>query len=385
MITLAQGQAVSPTSPALVFIAQNVGQIVPCTSVSYRILDVSSPEKAAAPVQVFPDSGLQAVDLVNDAVQNDPLGQVGVFAARWTVPSDASVGRYLIEWTYQMTSPLNDGTYTITTDQPSPAGTFQKAFEVVKAAGIAWQMGALESYALICDVREALGWTRESVSDVRLGHLIAMASRWIERITQRTFAPRYKIARHGGNSSRKLLLGEPIIAISSVGIDTEPTQQGDLCVELDLLRVYNRHLSEGTIAPDDRENPKLEFVHSDDLYGIRFIPFRGISLRSLAWPVGVQNIHVRGFFGYTDPDGSPWGETPRLIQHVVSLIVARELPKIGTDAREDAQWRWRINDQKSGETEIKMVDPRKWGEFFGDPEIDSILTSFVRPPALAST
>lgn len=396
MITLSRGQAMSPSAPALVFLSQTVGQARPASALSFRILDMTTAAKEANPVQIYPGSGLQPIDLTTDyiTVNGYPLDRMakcsGYYGATWTVPSDAPIGKYAIEWTYTLTNPQSLTMAYFNSEQP-PTGVVQKVFEVVSGVGVQTTMalGAFSSpqarYSLICDARAALGCDTSSVSDVALARVIRLASSMVERVTGRYFEPRYTSLRYGGNSSRKLLLGHPIINISSVGIDTEPTQSGDLVVELDLIRIYNRHLADGLFDPDDRDNPKIEFVHSDDLYGIRFVPFRGISLRSLAWPIGVQNIHVRGFFGFTDADGSPWGETPELIQHVTRLICAREVHKLGTDEREDAQWRWRTTEQKTAEATIKMVDPRKWGEWFGDPEIDSILASFVRPPQLGST
>lgn len=361
-------QIMSPTSPGLIFISQNQGQCPPAGSLSYRILDESFNVVV----------GVTDVDLVDDLVALDPNAPTaGIYAVRWTVPSSA-MGRYYVEWTYVLTNPSSSVMTSIFTESP-PAGTFTQPFEVAKIAPTQQPM-----YSFLEDARDALGCTKEDVSDRRLQSLIIGASQSIERITGRVFGPSFSNRRFGGNSARKLQVGDPIITVTSIGIDTQPTMQGDLVIELDLVRVYNRHLSQNMRNPDDRENPMIEFVHSDDLYGIRFIPFRGISLRSLAWPIGVQNIHVRGFWGYTDPDGSPYGVTPEAIQHVTRLIVAREIPKLGSDAREDAQWRWRVTEQKSRDVSVTMVAPRKWGEMYGDPEIDSILTSYTRPPSLGS-
>jgi hypothetical protein len=374
VIVLIRGQAVDPGHPAgMLFIGQNQGQIVPAASLAFRIL-------APDGTQYFPGSGTQTVDLTNDVVVTDPNGAAGVYVARWTVPSMAPVGRYAIEWTYELTTPAS-ATFTSVQTEPSPSGVALQFFDII-ATGV---IPPIPLYALPSDVREDLGCTPENVSDARLLKIIGLAGLMVERMTGRVFEPRAKFVRLGGNSSRHLQLGEPIVAVSSVGIDTQPTQNGDLVIDLDLIRIYNRHLSQGLIQPDDRNDPQLEFVHSDDLYGVRFIPFRGISLRSLAWPVGVQNVHVRGFFGYTEPDGTPWGATPLLLQHAIKLIVARELPKIGSkDAREDAQWRWRVTTDKAKDIEVDLVAPRKWGEFFGDPELDSILISFIRPPSFGS-
>ena len=397
MISLVPGQVSNPETPALVFISQVVGQAVPAFSLSFRILDIHTPDLEANPGVLF---GPHTVDLVNDIVEaNTSNGFVpgidqmnptaGFYAADWMVPSDLPLGKYMIEWTYLLTNPTSQSLSFSNSENP-PSGVFRKVFEVVAAGSLQTNLSLTAynspqaQYSLVTDLRTFLDCDTKDFSDIALKRTIIKASALIERVTGRYFEPRFTTQRLGGNSSRKLELGPAIVSVSSVGIDTEPTQSGDLVVELDLLRIYNRHLAQGMIDPDDRDNPLLEFVHSDDLYGIRFIPFRGISLRSLAWPIGVQNIHVRGFFGFTDPDGSPWGETPEPIQHVCRLICAREVGKPGTDKREDAQWRWRVKSEKTREVEIQMVEPRKWGEYFGDPEIDSILSSYLRPPRIGA-
>lgn len=367
------------------FVGQNQGQVVPATALAFRILDLTSEEnEQAGGAQVFPAVAgtFQAVDLVNDVVVFDANAQngAGAYCARWQVPANAQIGKYAIEWQYTLVQPVST-VFTSTTSEPPPSGTTRKFFEVLATA----TTFPGPQYALVTDVRNSIGCTKEKVTDLRLMRIIKLASAMIERITGRYFDMRPQVLRYGGRSARILQVGQPIIGLTSVGIDTQPTQQGDLVVDLAMLRIYNRHLSQGMTLPDDRENPKLEFVHSDDLYGIRFVPFRGISLRSLAWPIGVQNVHVRGYFGYTDPDGSPWGETPLLIQHAISLICARELPKLGDrDDREDAQQRWRVTADQAKEIRVELADPRRWGEWFGDPEIDSILASFIRPPELGS-
>ncbi len=376
MIALTPGQVVDPSHAALFFVTNTTGYALPAFSLSYSILD---PGGTAVVSNVV-------VDLVNDIMtdaQGNPLDLMaplaGYYAARWTVPSNATLGKWSIVWTYVFTTPTSD-TLTATSSEAPPSGTCTKYFEVLATAPPPFA----RRYAFVTDLREELG-CGEDVSDARLYRLSVLASAMIDRITGRFFTPAYGTKRMAGASARSLLFGDVIIAISSLGIDTEPTQQGDLVVELDLFRVYNRHLSQGMLDPDDRENPKLEFVHSDDLYGIRFIPFRGISLRSLAFPIGVQNIHARGFFGFTDPDGSPWGETPAMLQHACKLIVARELPKMSEhDARTDAQQRWRVIMEKTRDIQNQLADPRKWGGWFGDPELDMLLASYVRPPRLGS-
>jgi hypothetical protein len=186
------------------------------------------------------------------------------------------------------------------------------------------------------------------------------------------------------------LLGDPVIMVDSIALDTDPDQLGDLTVEPSNYRVFSRHLSQGLLNPDDRENPKIEFVHARDLYGIaspvRFRPAASFSLLSGAFPSGVQNTEIVGSFGYTEPvaGGPPWGVTPLLIQHAAKLLAFREVRTLSNvDCRQDSRERWRIVEEKTRDQSYKLAQPRQFGsQITGDAEIDSLLTMFTRPPDL---
>jgi len=239
-------------------------------------------------------------------------------------------------------------------------------------------------YASVSDLRDE-GVTENEANDAWLQQRIALASRYIERVTGRFFEARAQTLKVDGTGKRTLLLGQPIISIDRVAIDAGPFRPGDLAVEPSLYRVYNRHLTQGLLLPDDRENPKLEFFHGDDLAGVRFEPVRGLTLCSLVWPVGQQNVTVQGTFGYTEPDGSPTGRTPELIRHVAKLLVMRELPRLSDrDRREDAAKRWRIASETTRDQSYSLQALALQGEFTGDPEVDGILGGFMRPPALGA-
>lgn len=238
-------------------------------------------------------------------------------------------------------------------------------------------------YASVDDLR-AEGVTDAVATDARLGALIGLASRYIERVTGRFFEPRGLTLTVDGSGGRTLRLGQPILRVDGVFIESSPFAPADLPVDPSVYRVYNRHLTQGLLLPDDRDDPKLEFVHGGDLLGVRFEP-PGLSLSSLVWPRGQQNITVRGLFGYTEPDGTPSGRTPELIRHVTKLLVLRELaPLADVDRREDAQRRWRITSERTRDQAYTLEALRLTGAFTGDPEIDNVLVAFVRPPDLGA-
>ena len=179
------------------------------------------------------------------------------------------------------------------------------------------------------------------------------------------------------------MFGEPIIAIEHVGLDTSPDHRGDLEVEPSLYRVFNRHLRGMVTPPDDRDNPKLEFLHGDDLFGAgSVIGNSTYRLSNLVWSTGVQNCDVLGVFGFTDPDGSPWGEIPGLIRHAAKMLVMREMCLFwDVDCREDWKLRWRMTSVRTRDQSLTLANPRSWSTgLTGDPELDGILGRYLRPP-----
>lgn len=238
-------------------------------------------------------------------------------------------------------------------------------------------------YATVADFR-AEGVTPAAASDARLEALIGLATEYIERVTGRFFEARQQTLTLDGTGGRSLLLGHPIIRVDEVFIELSVFAPADVAVDVALYRVYNRHLTQGLLLPDDRDNPKLEFIHSSDLLGVS-IERPVLSLSTLIWPKGQQNVLVKGVFGYTERDGSPTGRTPLLIRHLTMLLVLRELtPLTDVAGREEASKRWRITSERTRDQSYTLEAIRATGAFTGDPEIDAPLSRFVRPPDLGA-
>lgn len=364
MASLARGQPSDCANPVLDLFTQVSGMLIDVAVLEFQIFDVSDPDKQLNPLQVYPAAvGTRApVNVATLCPAGDKLS-TGHFVARWTPPPDAAIGTYEVRWFFR----LNAG---------SPEQTFREEFEVL--ATIAGFSGS--GYASVADLR-AEGVSVADASDARLQQLIVLASRYVERITARFFDARVQELTVDGTGGRTLALGHAIIGVDSVFIDSSTFTPGDLPVDPSVYRVYNRHLTQGMLLPDDRDNPKLEFVHGSDLAGVRFESIGGLGLASLVWPRGQQNVLVRGVFGYTEPDGSPSGRTPELIRQVTKLLVMRELPLLGNvDQREDAQRRFRLTSERTRDQSYTLEALRLHGAFTGDPEIDNILVAFVRPP-----
>lgn len=367
MPSIARGQTASPQNPILDLYTVQNGALVDVAVLEFQIFDVTG-----APTQVFPvaPGTRQALDPTTDAPAGDRL-DLGHYAATWTPDLAEPLGAHEIRWFFQ----LNPG---------DPEQSFTEPFDVVAQVTATPTNG----YASVADVR-AEGVPSSgvgAVSDARIIAAIEIASRLIDGYTGRFFNPRPATYRLDGTGRRGLLLGNPIVSISSVtllGLEAVPT----LPLEASDYRVYNRHLTQGLLEPDDRESPKIELVSVDERYETGFIAESELHL--YRFPKGTQNIEVSGLFGYTEPDGSPTGRTPLLITRACVLMVLRQLPLATDPDAADALNAWRLTELRTRDQTIKWANPadlgaRGAGPFTGDPEIDGILLQFVAPPFLGA-
>jgi hypothetical protein len=379
MTTLEQGQVIDASAPALPFYAitpdppldstgPQAGLLVDPYELSFQIWDLTTDAKRLKPVQLFPSiAGLRSVLDTSDA-SSARVGP-GRFVPLWTVPGNATVGRYEVRWFWKQS-------------EGDTEKKTKKVFEVVAGAGIISQG---RGYLMMCELRDE-GIDTTTVSDVRLQETIVLAEQLIEQFTGRVFVPVYGVHPIRGTGSRAIILGDPIVGIESVAITSTAYENADLTIDADLFRVQNRHLR-GVRQPDDRESPRIEFVHGEDLIGIGgFRPSVGF-LRSLQFPGGTQNITVTGLFGYTDADGSPWGCTPRQIVHLAKLFVFREMGTVFDDLGTEMKNKWRITQERTRDQTVIVAAPPVWtmrGSITGDPEIDRLLVEFGRPPAFGA-
>ena len=350
MPALARNQPSNCQNPVLDLFTQVNGILVDVAQLEFQIFDVSDAGKQLNPVQVYPTSiGERVAVSAATLCSNGAKLSTGHYVATWTPPVDEAIGSHEVRWYFKLTT-------------ASPEQMFREEFEVLpEVDGF-----STRGYAFVSDFRSE-GVSHAQASDARLQTLIASASHYVERITARFFEPRSQTFTLDGTESKTLALGQPIVGIDSVAIDSSPYSLADLNLDASLYRVYNRHLTQGQFMPDDRDNPKLEFLSFGGSQG-------------LVWPKGTQNVLVRGVFGYTEPDGSPSGRTPVLIRHVTKLLVMRELAPLGSvDKREDAQRRFRLTSERTRDQSYTLEALQLHGSFTGDPEIDNILVAFQRP------
>lgn len=374
MASIARGESSTDVNPVLdVFTAVgNPKVLTDVEELEFRIFDISTPAKKGVPVQVYPTTAgtFEVLDPTQDAPAGVRLGTVGHYYAPWSVPISEEVGDHYIEWRFRKNA-------------LSPQETFKEEFYVAGESLL-----TVASYCGISDIRRE-GFDASFVSDERLTLLIELATKYIEKVTQRWFVPltfdEVNPMLVDGRGGRQLNLEIPIIRIDKVEIDHHSVSSPDFEeVELEALRVYNRHIS-GMTRPDDRENPRLAFVGERPFF--RSLGQSSGSFGSLRnariFTKGFQNVRLQGVFGYTDPDGSAFGKTPMLIRRAACLLVTRDL-RLDSDACEklNDKNRFRIVMDKEGSTTVRLQELWLKGGFTGDAEIDNILTGYRTPPRI---
>jgi hypothetical protein len=271
MPAIARGQTSDGAHPVLEVFTPAQGVLLDATAVAFQVFDVSDDARQASPVQVFPATpGSRATaNLAELAPAGDKLG-TGHVLARWTVPVDEALGRHEIRWFVQSTPGATEQVVTA-------------EFDVLAAGAGSYRSG----YALVSDLR-AEGVTPSEATDARLARLVRLATQYVDRMTGRFFEPRPMTPALDGSGGRILLLGHPIIGVRDVTLLVAmPAEVGELPVVPSFFRVYNRHLTQGLLDPDDRENPRLEFFHESDLLGVQATPAASLGLGSLVWLRGV--------------------------------------------------------------------------------------------------
>lgn len=351
MRALKPGQVVSKASPVLQAFTVVAGRMVDADTAEFEVLD---------------DDGAEVVATTQIDTTADRLG-TGRYVTAFTLPGGATVGPHTLVVRYTV-----DGTqYSYETTFDVLSGVYDKNGRGYVSAQVLRDGGVPTSQA----------------DDKTLHRLILLASQYVERTCGRVFEPAPKTVHLDGHGAPELLLIEPIVAVADVAIDDGPYTGPAVAVDLDDLRIYNRHLVEELFSPDDRENPRIAYYHWRGLWGARRRPFPGVGGESW-FPRGTKNVQVEGVFGYTDPPG-PVGRTPLEIEHATSLLVVRNLPKVADqDARDDAQKRARIVSESTRDQSYKLGGPQgstaMFGRFTGDPEIDTILARYKRPPLMGA-
>jgi hypothetical protein len=360
MPALRRGEPSNCSNPELdVFFRLSGGVLYNIFSAEFIIQDMAIP---ATPVQVFPPSGREIVDVGTDCPAGGRI-TTGHYVAAYTPPLTATVGTHRIVWYYE----ISDGA-----EEQSWSQEFEILDEAIPSAG--------DGYVTIAEA-QAKGWTEDIISPTDLAELISEASKLIDSLTGWWFEPRPLVLTADGNDGRTLNLHVPIIAIDLVKIDDED-------LDSDSYVVYNRHLSENSLIPeDDRDHPRLERAWRAESGLVGDLYYRqGAGI----WRAGQRNIEITGTFGYTDPPG-PLGVTPPAIKRACYLLMLKLFSPVNPTTEDEVAWqddKTRIKRERTRDQEREYFEGAggqlgsAYGYLTGDKAIDDILGRYMAPPGM---
>lgn len=346
-----KGEVVGCDNPLLQFFYQEKGRLVDVSELAFEIVDVTLKSS------IFTSPALD----VSDCPTGVKLG-LGRYAALIADTSGYSVGTHRITWTYKVTA-------------ADPEKKWSQLFEVLDSMVFASGAG-FRTYVTSASMFSSNAFDGCSVSDLQSAGL--EIAEQIEDLTGRYFEPRYIEMLLNGTDAAALVIQEPIIGISDVAVLSGDITSGDLPIDLDGLRVYNRHLqgvsgSIGMVDHDDRDNPRIEFATD--------LPPGAGSITQAHFHRGRQNIKVNGVFGYTEPDGTPVGRSPLRLARAAGILTLRKiLDPFGLDV--SVSQPGRLREAKTRDQMIKFggASDGVLGPLTGDRIVDDILMTYLRPP-----
>lgn len=359
MPALIRGEVSDCSNPKLdVFTRDQNGVPINVSELSFQIFDkVTNP---GTPIQIYPNSGRQNVDL-NPCPTGNRV-DTGRYVAVYTIPLNSPIGTYEIRWYTKLTP-------------SSPEQTFSEEFEVLADATLAPD----QYYISVSDVRSQ-GINTDPPDDATIQSSIALWQQVLERATRQWFRPVELEMYLDGNDSDTLHFAIPIISIEELIINDNTS-----ALSTNSYKVYN-----STQYPDDRKNPRIKLVH--DYYYRRDIYTASDPYTRLKFYKGRQNQYVKGVFGYVESDGS----TPLLIKRALMKLVINDLgnpivpstdylvPPPLTTGNIQEEWTdgHKIKYQISG-GELRSRAPGLAG-LINDPEVQRIITLYKAPIGIAA-
>lgn len=247
------------------------------------------------------------------------------------------------------------------------------------------RVGSL-GYIDVEDVRDE-GFTVSMVSDAQVAKGIRSATAHIDRVTRQWFEPRVRTFRLDGTRGQDLALNVPIISLTTASL-------WDESIDLPDLWVYNRHLTQGLLTPDDRDNPRIGW--RDEVMTMRLRrDYQGLA----KFDRGSGNVTVSGVFGYTELDpldipgetlpGSQipvsFGSAPLLIKRACLLLAVRYMYPYATGLGDEFRQRAKIVSESTADQSYQLggggVGDNSWG-ITGDIEVDNILMGYMAPASV---
>lgn len=337
----------------------------------YRLLNPSGVE-----VQTWTSVDVDRASGTTDAVLSVPQG---LYAPDISIAGgNTDYGTWTIEWRFRVES------------ASSPQLTSQTAFRLIEAAH-----PVVDSPVQVQDLYDE-GVPSATYSAARVARAIKLATDLFEEWTGRHYGPRLLTMDTDGEGGPLKQLEMPIIALAGVQFTFTTFSPADLPIEEGDLRVYNRHIRSRLLQPDDRDDPRVEFLRIENYRYPRETLLGDTDLLSTAigFPLSQQNIKFHGLFGYTDWDGSAFGVVPELVREAIMRIALRKIQPLwqATGGGTSFGVSGPIKSEKTFDQQVTFSDAGAQtgsgayvGYWTGDPAIDQIISTYRRPPALRST
>lgn len=368
---LKQGGSSNCDDPVLQFInvsnkKEKEGFTPDVNALEFLVLD---PDGAALYPTPGDPSAFQAIDVNTDCPTGGRLGD-GRYVADYTVGANDAPGTYTIRW-------------RVEEEAGDALRTYDQKFYVVSTCE-----EIPNAYVLLSHAR-AEG-VPGGINDVRLRRSLELASDYVEEVTHRRFYPHFQEATVDGEGGPILQLDQPVIALSKLDFTFTTFTPADLPIQQGNIRVYNRHIRLDLTSPDDRQDPRIEFLRT----GITRFPnseevrYADLLSVGVGFTQSQQNIKATGMFGYTDPDGSPMGKTPELLKEAVMRVAFIRYLRPLFNRVDGVGAAGLVVKEKTMDQQVEFADPNKnmalQGAFTGDSETDLILANYMRPPAFRS-
>ena len=329
--------------------------------VSYRVLDPSGAEVVAA----------TAVDLGNDQIRT------GTFAPPISVPADGTPGTWSIEWTWH---------YDI-------GDEIREYIEETRFDVVASGTPLVNGYAQVLDAR--LQNVPDRITDDVIAEQLQAATELFDDYTGQFFSPRYNAVDYDVRGNGVMVQTDvPIIALNAVEvIYPDLTNSSHLITPSD-LRIYNRpHRGDrsraGVPGPDDRHAPKVELLRFSD--STRDNASRSGSFFARRFTPAQQNVTIAGWWGYTDPDGGPFGRTPLAVKRAVLRIALANLEPLWEQYASGETAAGPIVEMRTRQQTVKYATGAQGGRsalaagtITGDPYVDMVIRRYRAPMGMRS-
>jgi hypothetical protein len=167
---------------------------------------------------------------------------------------------------------------------------------------------SIDTYIAIQDVRDAGLTDLALYPDSAVLSSIELWQSVLDRTCRQWFVPKIVVLKIDGTDSDTLHFGVPIISVEYMKINNSETP-----LDIGLYKAYT-----AITYPDDRRNPRIKLIRSDDVRDIYTAP---ISYGQLIFRKGRGNQEIKCTLGYVEEDMS----VPKPIQRALLKLVIEKI------------------------------------------------------------